>query len=146
MKKILAWVLLVTMILGMFAGCGKQETPATEPAGEVITAQDAIEYLKALYPKSEDAMKTPVNFDRMGIIRIGGIPFTVVWTTDLPEEQIKVIVSEDGATVTLDVNEKCESDTPYVLTATITDEQGNSASTTWNCVLPQAVDMVSLVK
>ena len=146
MKKILAWVLVLVMVLGMFAGCKKEEAPATEPAGEVITAQDAIEYLKALYPKSEDAMKTPVNFDRMGIIRIGGIPFTVVWTTDLPEEQIKVIVSEDGATVTLDVNEKCESDTPYVLTATITDEQGNSASTTWNCVLPQAVDMVSLVK
>ena len=38
MKKILAWVLLVTMILGMFAGCGKQETPDTEPAGEVMTA------------------------------------------------------------------------------------------------------------
>jgi len=145
MKKILAWVLVLVMVLGMFAGCKKDEPTPTEPAGEVITAQDAIEYLKALYPKSEDAMKTPVNYDRMGIIRIGGIPFTVVWTTDLPEEQIKVIVSEDGATVTMDVNEQCEMDTPYVLTATITDEQGNTASTTWNCLLPQAIDMVALV-
>ena len=146
MKKILAWVLVLVMVLGMFAGCKKEEAPATEPAGEVITAQDAIEYLKALYPKSEDAMKTPVNYDRLGIIRIGGIPFNVVWTTDLSEDKIKVIVSEDGATVTIDVNEQCEMDTPYVLTATITDEQGNTASTTWNCLLPQAVDMVSLVK
>ena len=48
MKKILAWVLVLVMVLGMFAGCKKEEAPATEPAGEVITAQDAIEYLKAL--------------------------------------------------------------------------------------------------
>ena len=150
MKKILAWVLLFVMVLGMFAGCSNKETPApteTEGSGdEVITAQDAIEYLKALYPRSEDAMKTPVNYDRMGIIRVGGIPFTVVWTTDLPEEQIKIVVSEDGATVTMDVNEQCEADTPYVLTATITDEQGNTATATWNCLLPAAVDMVAIVK
>ena len=150
MKRILAWALTLVLVFGLFAGCNKQEeAPATtQPVvqDEVITANDAMAYLKALYPKSEEALKTPINYDRPGVIRVGGIPFTVVWSTDLPEEQIKIVVSEDGATVTMDVNEQCEADTAYVLTATITDEQGNSASTTWDCILPAAIDMVALVK
>ena len=149
MKRILAWVLVLVMALGLFAGCKKQEEAptTTQPVQEeVISANDAMAYLKALYPKTEEAQKTPINYERPGIIRVGGIPFTIVWSTDLPEEQIKIIVSEDGATVTIDVNEQCEADTPYVLTATITDEQGNTATATWDCILPEAVDMVSIVK
>ena len=149
MKRILAWVLLFVMVLGMFAGCKKEEQAPTTTAPvvdeEAITAYDAMEYLKALYPATEEAIKTPRDYDRMGIVRIGGIPFTVVWTTDLPEDQIKAVVGEDG-NVVMDVNEECEADTPYVLTATITDEYGNVATNSWNCILPQKVDMVAIVK
>ena len=151
MKKYLVWALVLVLVLGLFAGCGNknEEAPATTApvvTEDVITAEDAIAYLKALYPKGEEALKTPINYERPGIVRVGGIPFTVVWSTDLPEEQIAIVVSEDGSMVTIDVNEQCEIDTPYVLTASITDEQGNTATATWDCILPQAVDMVAIVK
>ena len=58
MKRILAWVLLLVMVLGMFAGCKNTEdpTPTTDPAttapqGSGIQgpgAPDAIDYLKSL--------------------------------------------------------------------------------------------------
>ena len=37
MKRVLAWVLLLVMVLGMFAGCKPAEdtTPTTEPATTV---------------------------------------------------------------------------------------------------------------
>ena len=148
MKRTLAWVLLFVMLLGMFAGCKKQkaETPTTAPTGEVVTASDAMEYVKAIYPNTEEALKTPIDYERMGVVRISDIPFTVVWTTDLSEDLIKIVPSEDGTMVTIDVNEQCEADTPYVLTASITDEAGNVATHNWNCILPKAVDMISIVE
>ena len=63
MKRILAWALTLVLVLGLFAGCGKtEEAPATTAPvvqDEVITANDALAYLKALYPKSEEVS---INF------------------------------------------------------------------------------------
>ena len=146
MKRSIAWILLIVMLLGMFAGCKKKDT--TEPTTDSVVEaaadiNDAIAYLKNLY--KDDGAKTPVDYERFGIVRIAGIPFEVVWTVDISEDLIKIVVNDDG-TVTIDVNEKCEEDTPYVLTATITGENGESVSHSWNYILPAAVDMVTIVK
>ncbi len=150
MKKVLAWVLLLTLVLGAFAGCKKEETEPTEPAvtqpvdkGKVASANDAIEYLKGFY--KDDGSQTPVDYTRFGIVRVGGVAFDVVWTVDVGEDLIKVVVNEDG-TVTIDINEECPEDTEYVLTATVTDAQGNTVSHSWNYILPKAQDMVEIVK
>ena len=152
MKRVLAWVLLLVMVLGMFAGCKPAEdtTPTTEPATTAPQsgiqgpgAQDAIDYLKSLY--QDDGAETAVDFNRYGIIRVGGIEFTITWSTDVAEELVKVVTNEDG-TVTIDINEQCEEATPYKLTATITDGNGNVATHTWNYTLPKAQDMVEIVK
>ena len=147
MKKVLAWVLLFVMLFGMLAGCkkDKSDTPTTAPS-EVVTAADAMEYVKAIYPNTEEPLKTAIDYQRMGVVRISDIPFTVVWSTDLSEDLIKIVPSEDGTMVTIDINEQCQEDTPYVLTATITDEMGGVATHSWNCLLPKAIDMVSVVK
>ncbi len=157
MKKILAWVLVLVLVVGMLACCGCQKrpdeptTPPTEPSvdgtdfiPEGATADEAMKYLRAIYKDTEEPTPTPVNYDRYGIVRIAGIPFTVVWTVDVGEDLIKIVVNEDGS-VTIDVNELCEVATPYTLTATITDAQGNSASHSWDMILPAAVDMVEIV-
>ena len=148
MKKLIAWILLVILAVGVFAGCGCQAQPEeTAPSESVAQGpsqeiQDVIEYLKAIY--KDDGAKTPVDFERFGIVRIAGIPYEVVWTADVGEDLIKIVVNDDG-TVTIDVNEEAAEDTPYVLTATVTDENGNSVSHSWNYILPQAVDMVAIV-
>ena len=153
MKRILAWVLLLVMVLGMFAGCKNTEdpTPTTDPAttapqGSGIQgpgAQDAIDYLKSLY--QDDGTETPVDYNRYGIVRVGGIEFKIEWSVDVAEDLVKIVVNEDG-TVTVDINEQCQEATPYVLTATITDENGNVATYSWNHILPKAQDMVEIVK
>ena len=148
MKKVLVWVLLLTLVLGSFAGCkNKQpevtEPQATEPPVAVAGAADAIEYLKGFY--KDDGTQTPVDYNRFGIVRVGGVAFDVVWTVDVGEDLIKIIVNEDG-TVTIDINEECPEDTEYTLTATVTDAQGNTVSHSWTHILPKAQDMVEIVK
>ncbi len=153
MKKVLAWVLLFVLVLGMFAGCKRNQdepetTPSTDPSvvtPEGPTAEDAMEYLRAMYPDADEPTKTPVNYDRYGIVRIAGVPFTVVWTVDVGEDLVKVVVKEDG-NVTIDVNEACEVATPYTLTATITDEYGGTATHSWDMILPSIGDMIEIVK
>ena len=148
MKKLIAWLLLLTLTVGLFAGCKPAVADPTEPDTTVSQADieginAAIDYLKTFY--KDDGSDTPVDYERFGIVRIGGVPYTVVWTVDVSEDLIKIVVNDDG-TVTIDVNENCEEDTPYVLTATITDAEGNSVSHSWKHTLPKAVDMVSIVK
>ncbi len=143
MKKVLAWVLLLTLVLGVFAGCKKQDADVTEPPYQGAGAADAIEYLKGFY--TDSGKQTPVDFTRFGIVRVGGVAFDVVWTTDVSEDLVKIVVNEDG-TVTIDINEECEADTEYTLTATITDAQGNTASHSWTYILPEGVDMIEVVK
>ena len=82
MKRVLAWVLLFVMLFGTLAGCKKEqaETPSTapQPTEEVVTAAQAMEYVKAIYPNTEEPLKTAIDYERMGVVRISDIPFTVV--------------------------------------------------------------------
>ena len=140
MKRMIAWLLLVTMLLGAFAGCGSntEQTP-TQAATEAVAAANveginaAIDYLKMFYKDS--GSKTGADFERYGIVRIAGVPYEVTWTADVSEDLVKAVVNEDGS-VTIDVSEECEQDTPYTLTATIADEVGNSAAYSWEYILP----------
>ena len=144
MKKVLAWVLLLTLVLGAFAGCKQKPEPeVTEPPYAGAGAADAIEYLKGFY--NDGGKKTPVDYTRFGIVRVGGVAFDVVWTVDVSEDLVKIVPNEDG-TVTIDINEACEEDTEYTLIATVTDAQGNTATHSWTYVLPKGVDMVEVVK
>ncbi|MBR0445692.1 MAG: hypothetical protein IIX23_00180 [Oscillospiraceae bacterium] len=144
MKKVLAWVLLLTLVLGAFAGCKQKPEPeVTEPPYAGAGAADAIEYLKGFY--NDGGKKTPVDYTRFGIVRVGGVAFNVVWSVDVSEDLVKVVPNEDG-TVTIDINEACEEDTEYTLIATVTDAQGNTATHSWTYVLPKGVDMVEVVK
>ena len=142
MKKIITWVLLLAMAVGLFAGCKKQD-PTTVVNGPTVA--QAMDYVKAMYPNEKEAKKTAVDYERLSVVRISDIPFTVVWTTDASEDLVKIVDNNDG-TVTVDVNELWEGeDTPYTLTATITNEKGDKATHDWNYILPTAADMGAIV-
>ena len=141
MKRMITWLLLVAMLLGTFAGCGStaEQAPTQAVAAETVAAADieginaAIDYLKMFYKDS--GSKTGADFERYGIVRIAGVPYEVTWTADVSEDLVKAVVNEDGS-VTIDVSEECEQDTPYTLTATIADEAGNTAAYSWEYILP----------
>ena len=144
MKKIIAWLLILTLAVGTFAGCRKAEKTDVVPTTEVTaTADDAIKYLMSNY--LNNGATTPIDYTRMAVVRVSGIPFDVVWSVDVGEDLIVIVDNGDG-TVTVDVNEQAETETPYKLTATITDAAGNVASFTWDYILPEGVDMVEVVK
>ena len=134
MKKLIAWVLLVTLLLGTFAGCGAQNTETPAASGDVEGINAAIDYLKAFY--KDGGSQTGADFARFGIVRIGGVAYEVVWTADTAD--VKAVVNDDGS-VTIDVNEKCEKETTYKLTATVSDDAGNSASHSWEYILPASL-------
>ena len=154
-RKTISIVLLVIFsvsLMSLFAGCttaipaGNGETTvATDPTAAEDDAKinDVISYLESLY--KDDGATTAVDFKRFGIVRIDGVPYEVVWTADVSEEFVKIVANNDG-TVTIDVNEACAEDTFYVLTATVTGKNGNTASHSWNYVLPEASDRIASVE
>ena len=82
MKRFLAWVLVLVLVLGMFAGCKRKKdeeptTPSTDPVAttpEGPTAEDAMEYLCAMYPDTEEPTRTPVNYERYGMSALPAYP------------------------------------------------------------------------
>ena len=149
MKKVLAWVLLLATILSLFAGCKKNEEAPVETTVPTsgVTAAQAIEYLKAVYPTSREVIKTAVDYERMAVVRINNIPLNVVWTVDVAEDLVKIVPNDDG-TVTVDVKEQSETEVNYTLTATVTDDAGGTASYSWKYMLPAFVfvDMAAVVE
>ena len=147
MKRVLAWILVVVLCLGLFAGCKKnKDTDPTTGGDTTVTTADlqaALEYIKTVYKKP--AEKTPKDYQRIGVVPVNGKQFEVVWTADVGEEFIKVVKGTDGM-VTIDVKEDVEEEVKYVLTATISDDQGNSVSHSWNHLIPTASNMVAIVE
>ena len=146
MKRIIAWLLLVTLLLGTFAGCGSNETAPeqtpTQPAAAAATGdaegiQSAVDYLKAFY--KDGGVETFADFERWNIVRIAGVPYNVVWTASVGEDKVKIVDNGNG-TVTIDVNEENKEAIPYTLTATVTDEAGNTVSHSWDYTLPEGLD------
>ncbi len=161
MKRIIAYLLLLAMSIGFFAGCKVNEeptTPTTEPTvqtgptepADTTPAVDenldkALEYLRVFYKNT--AEKTPMDYTRIGTVRVASSVYDIEWTVDVPEDVVKVVVNADGS-VTIDINEEKAKEytepQPYVLTAKLVGTDGREVSLSWNLLVPPAVDLDSL--
>ena len=163
MKKFIALFLALVLCIGLVA-CGNPGTeqptnspapvepspsePASpspapvEPSVEPVdAAANAIAYIKNVYKKAAEI--TGKDFQRIGIVPVGDEKVVVVWTVDVAEDLVKIVVGEDGM-VTVDVNEGSTEEVPYVLTATVTGADGKSESLSWNHILPATMDVDGL--
>ncbi len=122
MKKLISVLLLLTMVVGLFAGCVGKENPTT--AGSTATVAAAKEYLYAMYKDSAELAVR--DFSRVAVVMIDGVKFNVVWTADVAEDLVKITATETMATI--DINEKPAEDFTFTLTATLTDADGKSES------------------
>lgn len=104
MKKIIALLLVLSMCLSLFLGCGKQEQPATEapatqapetqtptePAVQEDTTDEdletALEYLRVYY--KDAPQKTPMDYTRIGSVRIGTTAYPITWTVELENSEV----------------------------------------------------------
>ena len=138
MKRLIAIALLLAMMLTLFAGCNSsatQETEAPTEAVDTAALEAAAEYLKTIYKEVEES--TPIDYQRVAAVRVGADSFAVTWSVDVSEDLVKIV--ESNGMVTIDVSESNPEDVPYVLTATITDANGNTKTLTWNHFLPAAI-------
>ena len=139
MKRIIACALLLAMLLTLFAGCNtsanNEITPSQDAVVDTSALEATVEYLKTIYKDVEES--TPVDYQRVATVRIGTDAFSVAWSVDVSEDLIKI--TESNGMVTVDVSDANPEDVPYVLTATVTDANGNSQSLSWNHYLPAAI-------
>ena len=140
MKKFIGLVLMLTLCVSVFAGCG-QETPAPAPADEQPAEATgysdlaaAKEYLVSMY---RNAPSTHVeDYQLVGKLVVGDSTFNVEWTAD--SEAVKFVKGDDGM-VTVDIDEKNPEEVKYTLTATISDESGNSETAEYQHRVPAAI-------
>ena len=139
MKRFIACLLLLAMSIVMLASCtAPAEQPVVDPVNPI---ENAIAYVKTAYKNAN--LKTAKDFQRVGIVPVGDVDVTVVWTVDVAEDLVKIEVAENGL-VTVNINEEAPAETPYKLTATVTDAEGNTLSATWDHLLPKGVNVDGL--
>ncbi len=152
MKKMISWVLLIALCVSLLAGCQGNPTETTAP-NETTAPQetldpaaqglaDAVAYIRTVYKNAAEL--TGKDFDRIGRVPMGTDIYTVTWTASVGEDLVKFVVAENGK-VTVDVNEDCDADTPYTLTAVVTAPDGTASEPlTWNHILPAGADVDGL--
>ena len=126
MRKLTALFLLLTMVVAMFAGCSPKAEAPTK------TVEDAKDYLFAMYKDRNP--KTLMDYTLVGVVTIAGVQYTVEWSTDAAETDVKIVPADK--TVTIDINEKPELDVNYTLTATLKDKDGKTATTSFSFYIP----------
>ena len=151
MKKILCFILIAVLSLGVLTSCDQiggawDSISGTvggfidgilgneqQPAGP--TLEDAANFLNDIY-KDKNAT-TRADFDVVGKVIVDGVSFPVTWTSD--NEAVTVRPSTKAGYFTVDLPDINSAELSYVLTATITDAEGNTTTKSYTFTMP-AID------
>ncbi len=132
MKRILACLLALVMCVCVLAAC------TTEPADNNVETESGLtlakEYLKTMYEDATEA--TPADYKVVGVVNIDGVVYSITWTAD--SDTVKIIPGDDKM-VTIDVDEANPEEVVYVLTATLSDAEGNTEVVTFTHRTPAAI-------
>ncbi len=97
---------------------------------------DARSYINMMY-KNKPA-STPKDYTLVGSVPGEGESYTVEWTTD---SDTIVITRQDDGMVKIDVDENNPREVVYVLTATVSDASGSTATVSFERVVPAAINL-----
>ena len=148
MKKMTVWALLLALTVAMLAGCTNTPAETTAPAPvetqapteDVSGLADAVAYVKTIYKNAAEL--TAKDYEVISVVPMGTERFEITWTVDVAEDVVAIVAGENGMTL-IDVNENASAETPYVLTATLTDGTATE-SLSWNHVVPAAMNVDGL--
>jgi len=134
MKKIISIVLLLTLCLGLFAGC-------TEPAETTSDLANAKALLFSKYkPASKDEIPAKsADFEVVTSVLVDGVSYPVEWTVAVTAgaaDAVKIVDGSSAAFKKIDLTEKPESEIQFTLTAVIKDAQGNSETLEFKFKVP----------
>lgn len=101
MKKLISVVLLLAMVLGLFAGCGKDKEAA---AG----LQSAAEYLTSMYQTAakDEAIVITTDQDVLKSVVVDGVSYAIAWAVEVTEgdaDSVTVAESTKENHVKLDI-------------------------------------------
>ena len=130
MKKLISVLLLLAMVLGLFAGCGKDKKANAGLAS-------AAEYLTSMYKTSgkDEAILITADQDVLKSVVVDGVSYSVEWTVEVTEgdaESVTVAESAKENHVKLDIPLHSGSDILFTATATISDAEGNTEAVAFN--------------
>ena len=130
MKKIAALVLALAFVVVILASCNPVDLDA------IKKIDNAYDYVVAMYKDKPE--ETPSDYDVIGVVTVEGEQFPIKWEVSVTEgnaDGVKVVPSEDGKKVTIDVDEKTSTDIVYTLKFTV-EKDGNSSSTEFTHKVP----------
>ena len=108
-----------------------EETTEAPGAAEPTDLENAAEYVRQLY---KDTTVTAADYTLVSSVKVGGVSYAVAWAVNT--DKITVTVGEDG-TVSVDVPDEAFEDIAYVLTATVSDAEGNTVVKEFNRTVPK---------
>ena len=126
MKRILSFVLILVMVLGLLAGCGAK--PVEPTAGASV--EDAKTYLYAMY-KEDNGTIARRDYKMVSVVMIDGVSFPIEWTTDSAD--YVTIGAPENNMVTVDIVEDPTEQVTFKLIATLKDAAGNTDYSSGNC-------------
>ena len=125
MKKLISILLLIAMCLGLFAGCGEEDT---KPTGDLESAK---EYLSSMYQtgKKGEPIEITADLDVLKSVVVATVTYTVDWSVEITEgaaDSVTVGESKKDNHVKLDIPLHSGEDILFTATATITDPSGTT--------------------
>ena len=131
MKKILALVIGIILVVSLLSSC-------TVTIGSDDKGLDAAyEYVLTMY--KDKPTITPSDFDVIAVVTIEGEAFPITWEVEVTKgdaNSVKLVKSEDGKTVKVDIDEKVTSSVDYNLTFKI-EKNGNACSAGFAHSIPE---------
>ena len=109
-------------------GESSSDPSSEEPDVVVYDLEGAKTFLKAQEQASENK-STRNDYQMMNTITYNGVVYAVAWSVDVTEG---VVVKAGDTHSTIDIDQTLSEDLAYVLTATISDKDGNSVEISFN--------------
>ena len=137
MKKLIAIVLMLTLCLGLFAGC-KNDTPTEPQTSDLANAKTRLFNMYNTAGKGEEN-KILADKELTTVVVVGDNTFKVEWTVKVtagPADGVKITAADTKNTVKLDIMDQPEEELHYTLIGTISDDAGNTESLSLACYTP----------
>ncbi len=125
MKKIISFILIAILCLGVLTSCDIIDSikdkigfgDQVDDAAADKAFNDAVMSLHRMY--KDKAESTSVDFDLVSQVIVNGVKYPVTWTVD--NEKVSIRESVNAGFYTVDLPDVNEEEFTYTITATITD-------------------------
>ena len=130
MKKYLAIFLLAFLVVGVLVGC------SDDNATEVSDLANARAYVFNMYKGNvgkDEAQVLTKDFEVVTSVPVAGVSYSVSWSVNVTagnENDVQIVDGTNGAKK-IDSNEKPEEQLDFTLTATVSDAEGNTETTSF---------------